>query len=219
MPFPSEYVSSIEQIRYGPAHHAVHSPSATRKPTDPSTTAMMTQDSGHCWSECYSRFLLFSVFVFLLKFRCVALMPSTHVSRGYSVRSRCVCVCTAASTDNVNKSPSTRLKSIYVQSIFHLCQFKLIETKWKLSADFYTSFSSLCCVQRVHACFLPLLAVIAPKVVRVFFCRFVAIVYLCIFFSVSLLCSCSFERAAEQRYTRAYRDDWLAMPRTKTILI
>lgn len=95
--------------------------------------------NGKC-SICF--LLLLHLLMFWL---CVTLMPSTHVSRGNScAHTMCAGIALYRTrTANVNKCPSTRLKSIYVQSIFHLCQFKLIETKWKLSADFYTSFSAV----------------------------------------------------------------------------
>lgn len=113
---------------------------------------------------------------------CVTLMASTHVSRGYPcAHTMCTALRCTDRTANVNKCPSTRLKSIYVQSIFHLCQFKLIETKWKLSADFYTSFSGRC----RGSCLISLTAAVR----RVFFCRFVAIVRVvfCLVFAYELV--------------------------------
>lgn len=157
------------EIWSGIGHHAVHSqPTVRRRRRWP----------GHRKSKCFV--------VSIEGPLCVCCFDAIDACLSWlRWHTRCACVYWVwvqhtRGIGNVNNSPSTRLKSIYVQSIFHLCQFKLIETKWKLSADFYTSFSSLDLPQRR----LPLLPVIASRL-RVFLCRFVAIVCLCF----SLACS------------------------------
>lgn len=135
--------------------------------------------------ELFSFFRLF-VRLFLLKFRCVFVWLWCH-RRMSLVAISCAltwCVlCTGTGysmrcSGNVNKSPSTRLKSIYVQSIFHLCQFKLIETKWKLSADFYTSFFSLPLPRHLCCCCCRCVVHTNENCTCVFFCRLVVIVCL-----------------------------------------